>query len=88
LEVIVGTFFKDDAFEFMMNIALGATHHRGVDIGESLSAAASMEDGDYEGWYHAWLTTAERVHGFAQRSAANGHQESASARSSDIFGKG
>jgi hypothetical protein len=45
LEVIVGTFFKDDTYEFMMNIALGATHHRGVDIGESLSATASMGQG-------------------------------------------
>jgi hypothetical protein len=41
----VGTFFKDDTYEFMMNIALGATHHRGVDIGESLSATASMGQG-------------------------------------------
>ncbi len=47
--MMVGTFFKDDDFEFMMLSALGATYHKGADIGECLSAAASIEDGDYEG---------------------------------------
>jgi hypothetical protein len=75
--MMVGTFFKDDDFEFMMLSALGATYHKGADIGECLSAAASIEDGDYEGWYHAWLATADRVRGFAEGSAAKGHQASA-----------
>src|SRR3712207_5759789 len=73
----VGTFFEDDDFEFMMLSALGATYHKGADIGECLSAAVSIEDGDYEGWYHAWLATADRVRGFAEGSAAKGHQASA-----------
>jgi hypothetical protein len=29
--------FKDDDFEFMMLMALGATYHKGEDIGECLS---------------------------------------------------
>ena len=53
--MMVGTFFEDDDFEFMMLSALGATYHKGADIGECLSAAASIEDGDYEGWYRAWM---------------------------------
>lgn len=73
----MGTFFKDDDFEFMMLLTLGSTYHKGADIGECLSAAASIEDGDYEGWYRAWLTTADRVRGVAERSAAKGHQASA-----------
>jgi hypothetical protein len=77
LEMTVGTFFKDDDFEFMMLMSLGATYYKGADVGECLSAAASIEDGDYEGWYRAWRTTADRVRGFAQRSAAKGHQASA-----------
>jgi hypothetical protein len=40
-----GTFFKDDDLEFMMLMALGATYHKGVDIGECLSAAASIDEG-------------------------------------------
>jgi hypothetical protein len=74
---MVGTFFKDDDFEYMMLGALGATYHKCADIGECLTAAASIEDGDYEGWYHAWLATADRVRGFAEQSAAKGHQASA-----------
>jgi hypothetical protein len=74
---MVGTFFKDDSFEFMMLQALGTTYHRGADIGECLSAAASIKDGDYEGWYGAWLATADRVRGFAEHGVAKGHRASA-----------
>jgi hypothetical protein len=74
---MVGTFFKDDDFEFMMLRALGATYHKGADIGECLSAAASINDGDYEGWYGAWLATADRVRGFAEHGVAKGHRASA-----------
>ena len=74
---MVGTFFKDDDFEYMMLGALGSTYYRCADIGECLTAAASIEDGDYEGWYRAWLATAVRVRGVAEQSAAKGHQASA-----------
>ena len=74
---MVGTFFKDHDFEYMMISALGATYHKCADIGECLTAAASIEDGDYEGWYRAWLATANRVRGFADQSTAKGHQASA-----------
>jgi hypothetical protein len=74
---MVGTFFKDDDFEFMMLRALGATYHKGADIGECLSAAASIQDGDYEGWDGAWLATADRVRGFAEHGVAKGHRASA-----------
>ena len=74
---MVGTFFKDDDFEYMMLGALGATYHKCADIGECLTAAAPIENGDYEGWYRAWLATADRVRGFAEQSAAKGHQTSA-----------
>jgi hypothetical protein len=39
---MVGTFFKDDDFEYMMLGALGATYHKCADIGECLTAAASI----------------------------------------------
>ncbi len=73
----MGTFFKDGDFEYMMLGALGATYHKCADIGECLTTAASIEDGDYEGWYRAWLATADRVRRFAEQSAAKGHQTSA-----------
>ena len=76
--MMVSTFFKDDDFEYMMLGALGATYHKdkAADIGECRMAAASIKDGDYEGWYRAWLATAERVRGFTQGSAAKGHRAS------------
>jgi hypothetical protein len=74
---MVGTFFKDDDFEYMMLGALGAAYHKCADIGECLTAAASIEDGDYEGWYRTWLATADRVRGFAEQSVAKGHRTSA-----------
>ena len=74
---MVGTFFKDDDFEYMMLSALGATYNKCADIGECLAAAASIEDGDYEGWYRAWLATADRVRGFAEGSATKGYHASA-----------
>jgi hypothetical protein len=77
VEVMVGAFFKDDDFEFMMLLALGATYYKGADVGECLSTAASIEDSDYEGWYRAWRTTADRVRGIAEQSATKGHQASA-----------
>lgn len=73
----MGTFFGDDGFEFMMLQTLGATYHKGADIGECLAAAAKIDDGDYEGWYRAWSETADRVRGFAEGSAARGHRASA-----------
>src|SRR5215211_1539868 len=77
LEMMVGTFFDDDDFECMMLSALGATYHKGADIGECLSTAASIEAGGYEGWYRAWLGTADRVRAFAEGSTAKRHQASA-----------
>ena len=75
----MGTFFEDDDFEYMMLSVLGSSYYRCADIGECLTAAASIEDGDYEGWYRAWLATADRVREFAEQSAAKGHQASARA---------
>src|ERR687886_1505498 len=75
--MVVGTFFRDDDFEFTMLLALGATYYKGADVGECLSTAASIKSGDYEGWYQSWLATAHRVRGFAEESADAGYQASA-----------
>ena len=73
----MGVFFKDDDFEYMMLSTLGATYHKGADVGECLSTAASIKSGDYEGWYQAWRATADRVRGFAEESASAGRRASA-----------
>lgn len=70
-------FFKNDDFEFMMELALGATYHRGADIGECLSTAARIKDGDAESWFEQWKDTADRVAEAAGAAEAAGHRVSA-----------
>lgn len=74
---MVGIFFKHEDFEHWTLTALGNIYHRGADIGECLSTVSSIKDEDYESWYRAWLATADRVRGFAEHSASEGHQISA-----------
>jgi hypothetical protein len=74
----MGTFFKDDDFEFVMLLNLVATYYKGAEVGECLSTAARIKSGDYEGWYREWRATADRVRGLAEKSAAAGHRRSAS----------
>jgi hypothetical protein len=70
-------FFKNDDFEFMTELALGATYHRGADIGECLATIARIEDGDAESWFVEWRATAERIATIAADCEAAGHRVSA-----------
>lgn len=70
-------FFKNADFEFLMDLALGATYHRGADVGECLSAAARIEDGDFESWYVEWKATGDRVADVARACEREGHEVSA-----------
>jgi hypothetical protein len=70
-------FFKHDDFEFMMELALGATYHRGADIGECLSTAARIKDGDAESWYSEWKATGDRIAEAARASELAGRRVSA-----------
>jgi hypothetical protein len=74
---MMGRFFRDDDFEFMVLLALEATYYKGTNVGECLSAAASIKNGDYESWYQSWRTTADRVRGFVDESPAAGRRASA-----------
>ena len=70
-------FFKDDGFNFTTHIALGGTYYKGADVGEVLSTALRIKNGDNEGWYSEWYETAERVRSFAEESERKGHLVSA-----------
>ncbi len=70
-------FFKNADFEFLTDLALGATYHRGADVGECLSAAARIEDGDFESWYVEWKATGDRVADVARACEREGHEVSA-----------
>ncbi|MGB2851529.1 MAG: hypothetical protein WBC01_07670 [Solirubrobacterales bacterium] len=70
-------FFKHEDFEFMMELTLGATYYRGADIGECLSTAARIKDGDAESWFEQWKATGDRIAGIAREAEAASHMISA-----------
>lgn len=70
-------FFKSDDFEFMLSLALGATYHQGADVGECLTTAARIGDGDFEEWYREWKATADRLAAAAKSSEMGGRRFSA-----------
>jgi hypothetical protein len=70
-------FFKDDDFEFMTEIALGAAAYRAAEAGEVLATAARIKSGDYQSWVGEWEATAERVRSLAEASRDAGHWVSA-----------
>jgi hypothetical protein len=70
-------FFKEEDFEFLMELALGATYHRGADIAECLSTAARIKDGDAESWYAEWKATGDRIAHTARVCEREGHKASA-----------
>lgn len=70
-------FFKNEDFEFMMELALGATYYRGADVGECLTTAVRIKDGDAEAWLTEWKATADRVAAIAEGCEAAGHRGSA-----------
>lgn len=70
-------FFENDDFEFMFALALGATYHRGADVGECLTTGARITDSDFEGWYREWKTTGDRLADAARTSEEGGHTVSA-----------
>jgi len=53
----MGTFFKDDDFEFTTLLALGSTYQKVTDVGQRLSTLTRIKSGGYEGWYREWRVT-------------------------------
>ncbi len=71
-------FFKDDDFQFGLEIVLGATYHRAADVGEALATAGRIKDGDSDAWVREWLGIADRL------SVAGGEAEQAGLRVSAV----
>jgi pimeloyl-ACP methyl ester carboxylesterase len=69
--------FNDPTFSSQQLRAIGEAYYKGADIGECLSTAYRIKEGDFESWHAEWLKTAKRVHGYANESLANGHTVSA-----------
>ena len=69
--------FNDDTFSLQLLRALGETYYKGADIGECLSTAYRIKEGDFESWHSEWLKTAQRIHRYADECLAKGHAISA-----------
>ncbi|WP_123054555.1 alpha/beta hydrolase [Clostridium sp. JN-1] len=58
-------FFKNKQFSFQTMRLLGATAWGAADIGEVLSTAGEIKDGNTESWCAEWTQTAKRLDNFA-----------------------
>ena len=71
--------FQDPTFSLQLLRAIAETYNKGADIGECLSTAYRIREGDFESWYIEWLKTAKKVHKYADECLASGHDISARA---------
>ena len=69
--------FQDPTFSLQLLRTIGQTYYKGADIGECLSTAYRIKEGDFESWYTEWLKTAKRVHRYANDCLAANHKVSA-----------
>jgi len=69
--------FDDDQFSFQLLRVLGDAANGAADIGECLSTANRIKEGDFESWHDEWVRTARRIHAVADANLAAGHRVSA-----------
>ena len=69
--------FQDPTFSFELLRTLGYSPYGGADIGECLSTAYRIEEGNFDSWHTEWLKTAERVFALGQESMNRGKKQSA-----------
>lgn len=69
--------FQDPTFSLQLLRAIAQTYYGGADIGECLSTAYRIQEGNFESWYSEWFKTAKRVHKYADESFSSGHMVSA-----------
>lgn len=69
--------FQDPTLSLQLLRAIAETYYKGADIGECLSTAYRIKEGDFESWHKEWMKTASRVHTYADNSLKDGHQTSA-----------
>jgi hypothetical protein len=69
--------FKPEDFQYGYEIALGSAHRGYAEVGEVLSTADRVKDGDADGWVQEWCATAERLESAAEEAEAGGRRVSA-----------
>lgn len=73
------SFFQHEQFNFEFQTALGQVGYGCGDVGELLSTAERIEDGNFDSWVAEWTATGRRVQEIAASCAAAGHALSARA---------
>lgn len=69
--------FEDDQFASKVLGVLGDTAFKAADIGEVVSTAQKIKEGDYQSWCDEWTKTAKRLQKVAEDSYSDGHLISA-----------
>ncbi len=69
--------FDDDAFSFETLRTAGFAAYGGADLGEVITTAGHIQEGDDASWHQAWKATAQRVAKIGEQALASGHRVSA-----------
>src|SRR6267143_4437775 len=69
--------FDADSFSFETLRTTGFAAYGGADLGEVLTTARHIGEGDEAGWHQAWKATADRVADIGEQALASGHRVSA-----------
>ena len=69
--------FKDPQYSFQLLRTMGYSSTGGADIGECLSTAYRIKDGNNESWYKEWIKTSKRLEETADKFLSQGYIESA-----------
>jgi pimeloyl-ACP methyl ester carboxylesterase len=69
--------FDDEAFSFETLRTAGFAAYGGADLGEVITTASRIGEGDEAAWHQAWKATAERVAENGEQALASGHRVSA-----------
>jgi hypothetical protein len=69
--------FKHEDFRYGYEIVLGSAYYGHADVGEVLSTASRIKDGDADAWVREWSATAERLEADARQAEGVGHRVSA-----------
>lgn len=69
--------FKNSHFDYNLAKYLGLATYSGAELGECLSTAHRITDGDIESWITEWSKTARRVEDYAVEALKGGHKVSA-----------
>jgi hypothetical protein len=74
---IMKVVLHDPTFSLQFLRTIDKTYYKAADIGECLSTAYRIKEGDFESWHIEWFKTAKRVHKYPENCLARVHKVSA-----------